>query len=173
MIPGTDGFTSDLQCYRCQEWGHISPNCPNAAPIGRVFLMKRMQFEQDKELTGFEHSCVLLDTFSTNITCNDSMHLTNITQCYFADKMNTLTNGGPWVFQKQVDFKLFPIKVHFDQDSLISSAEVLCSQGIVTVFSNLLILTSVYVGVCGRPVCLSACRSSKSTLTYEVAIRFR
>ena len=118
MVPGADGTTLDLQCYRCQEWGHISPNCQNAPPIGNNLLMQRMQFTQGGESTGIEKSWVLLDTCSTNSTSNDAMHVTNITQCYIADEMTTLTNGGPRVFQKKAQLKLFPMEVYFDQESL-------------------------------------------------------
>ena len=42
MVPGSDGTIKDVQCYKCREWGHISPNCPNAPSIGNNFLMHRM-----------------------------------------------------------------------------------------------------------------------------------
>ena len=56
--------------------------------------------------------------YSTNSTCNDAMYVINITQCFIADEITTLTNGGPRVFQKQADLKLFPMKVYFNQESL-------------------------------------------------------
>ena len=118
MVPGVDGTTMDLRCFRCQEWGHIAPNCPNATQIGSNFLMQRMQFTQNGQSAGIERSWILLDTCSTNSTSNDARHVTNITQCCIADEMTTLTNGGPRVFQKVADLKLFPLKVYFDQDSL-------------------------------------------------------
>ena len=95
MVPGRDGTTLDVQCYRCRGWGQIAPNCPNATTMGSNFSMQRMQFAQNSESTGIERSWILLDTCSTNSTDNNVIHVTNITQCYIADEMTTLTNGGP------------------------------------------------------------------------------
>ena len=116
LVPGRDGTTLDLQCYRCQDWGHISPNCP--LTTGSSFLMQRLQLTQDGNWTGIERSWILLDTCSTNSTSNDARHVKNISQCFIADEMTTMTNGGPRVFQKEATLKLFPLKVYFDQESL-------------------------------------------------------
>ena len=94
LVPGVDGTTVDLQCYKCERWGHISPNCPNANS-GSNFLMQRLQFTQDGNAESIPRSWVLLDTCSTNSTSNDSQHVTNIKQCFIGDEMTTMTNGGP------------------------------------------------------------------------------
>ena len=82
------------------------------------FLMQRMQFTQSDECEGINRSWVLLDTSSTDSTCNDTKHVTNVVQCKIADEMTALTNRGPRVFQKEAGFGLFPMKVYFDQHSL-------------------------------------------------------
>ena len=40
LVPGRDGTTSNVLCYRCQNWGHISPNCPNACSCSGHSLMQ-------------------------------------------------------------------------------------------------------------------------------------
>lgn len=120
LVPGVDGTTSDVQCYNCQQWGHIAPNCPcphQFLMISSHFLMSRLQLSQTDD-NGLPHSWLLLDTCSSNSTTNDAIHVTNITQCYVGDKMTTLTNGGQAVFDKVADLKLLPMKVYFDQNSM-------------------------------------------------------
>ena len=128
MVPGVDGTVKDVKCYKCQEWGHFSPNCPNPAKGRSSFLMQRMQltqmqFTQSNEYDNDEYelisrSWVLLDTCSTDSTCNDTRHVNNIVQCKTSEEMITQTNGGPKRFTKEADLKLFPMKVYFEQESL-------------------------------------------------------
>jgi len=40
LVPGKDGSTRPFQCYSCNAWGHISPNCPEneSGQTGRSLL---------------------------------------------------------------------------------------------------------------------------------------
>jgi hypothetical protein len=70
------------------------------------------------EFVEIPRSWILLDTCSSNTTSNDARHVKKIKQCDIADEMTTMTNGGPRVFQKEAELKLFPLKAYFDQTSL-------------------------------------------------------
>ena len=139
MIPGSDGATLDLQCYKCFEWGHIAPNCPVANPVGNQHLMKRLQLTQDGVCTDIPRSWILLDTCSSNSTCNDARHVENIKQCIFGEEMTTITNGGPRCFEKEATLNIFPLKVYFDQESLatiVSYYEVSILPGVTMIVNS-------------------------------------
>ena len=101
MVPGLDGTTLDLQCYKCFGWGYIALNCPVANPVGNQLVMKRLQLTQDGVCTDIPRSWILLDTCSSNSTSNGTGHVQNITQCFFGKEMTTITNGGPRGFEKE------------------------------------------------------------------------
>ena len=118
LVPGLDGATLDLQCFKCNGWGHIAPNCPVVNPATNNQLCQRLQLTQDGECAEIPRSWVLLDTCSSNCTSNDARHVKNIKQCFRADRMTTSTNGGPRCFNKEGLLKIFPLKVFFDQTSM-------------------------------------------------------
>ena len=115
VTPGRNGETHEtVRCYGCRGMGHFAGQCPrqngvNLAQIGVMLAQKHNEIK---------NSWVLLDTCSTNSVSNDTSMVTNIVNC---DKKNVLTlatNGGHKTFLKQADLKLFPMKVHFNKNSM-------------------------------------------------------
>ena len=61
---------------------------------------------------------ILLDTCSTcNVTNNEAL-LTSIRPCTPQETLQVVTNGGGMIFKQQGRMKMFPLTVHYDQNSI-------------------------------------------------------
>ena len=123
VVPGTDGTTIDLQCYRCQDFGHLANNCPADSPractdTGRrgVGLMQCSFNQGDDAL--IPRSWLLLDTCSTCSVINNKDLVKNLRVCNEDEILDVHTNGGIKKFKEVGTLKLFPITVHYSDSSL-------------------------------------------------------
>ena len=65
-----------------------------------------------------KHTWVLLNTFYTNRVSNNKDLVKEIRACKNHKKLTVSTNGGLNSLDKKVTLKLFPMNVHFNQNSM-------------------------------------------------------
>ena len=67
---------------------------------------------------GISNTWVLLDTCSTDSVMRSKALVSSIKQCETAECLTILTNGGSQFFEKIGQFKFFPLKVYFNEESM-------------------------------------------------------
>ena len=129
LVAGRDGTTMQLQCYRCQDWGHLANNCPAASsrprgstPSGRsgVNMMQvrfGYSFTQGSDDV-IPRSWLLLDTCSTCSCTNNTDLVSAIRDCTADEVLTVHTNGGSKTFTQMGTLNLFPMSVHYNPSSL-------------------------------------------------------
>ena len=125
LTPGHNRTTSNMLCYRCQNWGHICPNCPNSCghtgcslmQYG-ICLMQRLDNNGIGSNSTINKAWILLDSCSTfSCVCNPSL-VTNIRPCDENELMTVYTNGGQVDYNHVSTLVLLPFDVYFDEQSM-------------------------------------------------------
>ena len=135
-IKGTDGRTTNQECYICHRLGHISWYCPEAGNTGplqkggkilsctQVIITQRTNEEVGMKHTIHEESeiinpdWILLDTCSTVSVCCNKNLVRDMRECNEEDQLTIVTNGGKQIYTKIAVLKNLPIQVHFKEESL-------------------------------------------------------
>ena len=110
-VPGTDGRTHDVRCYRCQQWGHYALQCPtqNENENVQMVQVEEVALTEYQDPVGYELSfaqiknskpahtfiCkhwLLLDSQSSISVFNNETLVQNIRNSYLPVKVHT--NGG-------------------------------------------------------------------------------
>jgi hypothetical protein len=125
-VPGTDGRIVDAECYRCLQLGHVARMCPVAAAelttVRRAnsrnasMLQIALNFAQGEDQ--IPSTWILLDTCSTASVARTRSLVKDIKACSANEVLTVHTNGGTKSFLETAEFKLLPIKVHFNEDSM-------------------------------------------------------
>ena len=63
-------------------------------------------------------SQILLDTCPTSILCNNKETIGNIRYCNSDETLIAYKNGGSKIFTQIAPFKILPMEVHFNPDSM-------------------------------------------------------
>ena len=101
LVTGLDNTTIQVQCYKCQDWGHLANNCPSPhsrprgsgpSGIGLVQIRNTCSFTQGKSM--IPKSWILLDTCSTSNCCNNSNLVHDLRKCNDDEELTVHTNGG-------------------------------------------------------------------------------
>ena len=117
LVAGRDGTTTEIQCYRCQSWGHLANNCPNGGRNRKGTNCMQCIFTQDS-VDSIPSNWVLLDTCSTvSVGMNPDL-FGPISLCDNNDVLTIRTNGGCIDFTHTCEFQLLPIRCHFNSNSM-------------------------------------------------------
>ena len=116
-MPGRDGVPIRVRCYNCNKWGHYANQCPtNRGRRGAGLVQIGLNFSQNHG--GIPKTWVLLDTCSTaSVACNSDL-VTEIQGCSKDEVLTIYTNGGSQHYEKKAKMMLFPLKVHFNSESM-------------------------------------------------------
>ena len=71
-----------------------------------------------QRIAGIKDTWVLLDTFATNSVSNNMALAKDIVECKQHERLTVSANGGLISFDKKSTFKLLPMKVHFNKNSM-------------------------------------------------------
>ena len=82
-------------------------------------------------------SQILLDTCPTSILCNNKETIGNIRYCNSDETLIAYKNGGSKIFTQIVPFKILPMEVHFNPDSMANIIAV----------NNVASITWVYISM--------------------------
>jgi hypothetical protein len=118
LVPGRDGTCIKVQCWNCGKWGHTAPNCTEERRQrqGSQYMQVGYGFGQND--SHIPLSWVLLDTCSTaSVFCNYKL-VEDLIVCSEEEELVIQTNGGEKCFDLKSKMKLFPIDVHFNDDSM-------------------------------------------------------
>ena len=106
--------------------GHYSNECPyidnkvekNNGAVN--LLMRAITLTQnDPTLNGdIDPSWILLDTCSTASVAGNKELVTDIKPCDVDDELVLATNGGGMTYNHIASLKLFPVRVHYNPDSI-------------------------------------------------------
>lgn len=137
-VRGVDGTLVERTCWNCQNWGHLSNNCPEAPRGGRTGTT--MFHRCMSQLLGdIPSTWIILDTAST-LSCAHNFELvTNVRKCDPGNEITALTNGGSKHFDKEADLKLLPIKMAMNPTSManiVSMKDVTSLQGVKVVMDS-------------------------------------
>ena len=126
LVPGKDGSTRPVQCYSCNAWGHISPNCPEneSEQTGRSLLQIGKcltQCDVNKNMLQgglIDKNWLLLDSCSTmSCICNKEL-VENITTCKDTEVTRVYTNGGHVDYTRKANLQILPFEVFFNESSM-------------------------------------------------------
>ena len=119
IVPGTDGEKHEnISCYGCGFKGHYRGQCPYVSRSGIVSMHNGYSFAQDDALFIIPDTWIFLDTCSTCDVIKNHNLVTNIRECSQAEKLTAYTNGGAQHYVKVADLIVFPIRVHFNENSM-------------------------------------------------------
>ena len=81
----------------------------------------------------------MLDTYSTDSVIRSKALVNNLKQCETAECLTVFTNGGSQFFEKIGQFKFFPLKVHFNEESManiLSMKDVASIPGVRVIYDS-------------------------------------
>jgi len=113
-VAGMDGVLHEgVRCYQCQRQGHYSSQCPDNE--GKSKVGHTMSQQQTDSIS---KSWILLDSCSTHSISNNRNLLKNLEKCRSGESLVLTMNAGHMEFGWFGDFVLFPLKLHFNEQSL-------------------------------------------------------
>ena len=121
LVAGVNGsYFKGITCYNCQNMGHYSNDCPYVnAKKGVNLHMRAITLTQNDPTVGeINPNWILLDTCSTASVAGNASLVTNIRPCDAGDELHIATNGGGMRYDMQAQLELFPVPVHFNEDSI-------------------------------------------------------
>ena len=121
LIPGTDGRTFNVLCYRCNKWGHYASSCNEPdTRVGFSSLQHGFILAQSEQAPTsiIPKDWILLDSCSTDCVFNDHSLLSNISPCSQQDKLKIYTNGGSLTYDHIGVFKYLPLTSYYNPDSI-------------------------------------------------------
>ena len=129
LVPGRNGETINWQCYNCNQWGHLSRQCPepqrqrggrngnqSVSMIHCVNSITMSNVENDFKL---KKSMYLIDCAATHSTVTFIGNLTNKRVCSKQDCLYTLNNNtGQMIFSERGDLDFLPLSPHYNTESV-------------------------------------------------------
>jgi hypothetical protein len=101
---GSDGLThSDIECYRCRNYGHYASTCPTAGFDTGTTLTQLAIMMTQSAVPAINPAWILLDSQSTMSVFNNSTMLSNVRNS--PHTLRALTNGGYQDSTRIGDFK--------------------------------------------------------------------
>jgi hypothetical protein len=92
-MSGSDGLThSDIECYRCRNYGHYASTCPTAGFDTGTTLTQLAIMMTQSAVPAINPAWILLDSQSTMSVFNNSTMLSNVRNS--PHTLRALTNGG-------------------------------------------------------------------------------
>ena len=123
LVPGVDGRNNNVLCFGCQTWGHYADNCPNSqanssdsSRQGTNLMQYGYGLHQGSD--GIPSEWILLDSCSTNTVFNNCSFLQSIVACGDEDSLTMRSNGGSLDYYLKSTLKMFPLEVHFNENSM-------------------------------------------------------
>ena len=118
LVPGLDGRTCNVLCFRCCTWGHYADQCSGVGDnndsstggnTGTGMVQYGYGFNQSPK-NGIPREWILLDSCSTDNVFNNCRLLNQIVSCSDDDCLHMTANGGVMNFSLKSTMKLFPLE---------------------------------------------------------------
>ena len=121
LIPGTDGRTLNVLCYRCNKWGHYASSCTEPgtrvgfSSLQHGFILAKSEHAPTSIIP---KDWIILDSCSTDCVFNDPELQSNVTPCPQNDRLKIHTNDSSLVYNKVGLVKHLPLQGYCNPASI-------------------------------------------------------
>ena len=113
IVMGTDRRVFNVQCNRCNAWGHYASACPQVS--NTVSIKTSNNISDDNILTSL---CYILDTGSTHTTVKDKDDLINLTNLFKNKVLNMRSSTGNILrYHQKGTLQPFGVESYYNPDT--------------------------------------------------------